>query len=218
MSPTDPYGGPMSSTPATRLPAARRRRQLLDVARDAFAVRGFHSTSMEDVADAAGVTKPVLYQHWTSKRELYLELLQDVGEQLIEAITAATLEAATPRLRVEEGFAAYFGWVAANTNSFRLLFGSGARRDDEFARTVRRVEERIADVVAGLIDADIEEDHRRQLAFAVVGLAEGVSRSVVTGLEDGEEIRPGAPAFDSRVLARRMAELSWAGLRGIHRD
>ena len=64
--------------PASRLPAARRRRQLLDVALELFAARGYHTTSMNDIAEAAGVTKPVLYQHFRSKRELYLELLEDV--------------------------------------------------------------------------------------------------------------------------------------------
>jgi AcrR family transcriptional regulator len=68
---------------ATRLPAARRRRQLLDVAQEVFASRGFHATSMDEVAEAAGVTKPVLYQHFDSKRRLYQELLEDVGQQLL---------------------------------------------------------------------------------------------------------------------------------------
>jgi AcrR family transcriptional regulator len=201
-----------------RLPAAERRRQLLDVAHDAFAEHGFHRTSMGEIAEAAGVTKPVLYQHWISKRALYLELLEDVGAQLMDAITAATAAATGPRLQVEAGFAAYFGWVAANTSSFRLLFGSGARRDDEFAVAVRRVEESIAGVIALLIEADIDDEHRRQLAFAVVGLAEGVSRSVVSGLEGDGEGAAHPPAFDANVLARRMAQLAWAGLRGIHRD
>src|SRR5687768_4632909 len=70
----------------TRLPAARRRQQLLDVALGVFAERGFHPTSMNDLAEAAGVTKPVLYQHFGSKRELYLELLDDVGTRLRTAI------------------------------------------------------------------------------------------------------------------------------------
>ena len=82
----DPGRGP-------RLPAAERRRQLLDVALEAFAANGFHVTSMDDIAEAAGVTKPVLYQHFRSKRALYLELLDDVGARLMEAITKAT---ATP--------------------------------------------------------------------------------------------------------------------------
>src|SRR5437764_485619 len=64
-----------------RLPAVQRRRQLLDVSLEVFAGRGFHAASMAEVAQAAGVTKPVLYQHFGSKRELYLELLDDVGQR-----------------------------------------------------------------------------------------------------------------------------------------
>ena len=82
---------------AARLPAPRRRRQLLDVARQVFAESGFHPTSMNDIAEAAGVTKPVLYQHFGSKRELYLELLDDVGGQLADPIGKATVGGARAR-------------------------------------------------------------------------------------------------------------------------
>ncbi len=89
----------MGSTP--RLPAARRRRQLLDTARAVFAERGFHSTSMNDIADAAGVTKPVLYQHFSSKRDLFREVLEDVGGRLEETIAKAAAGAPGPREQVE---------------------------------------------------------------------------------------------------------------------
>src|SRR2546425_6955161 len=114
---------------ASRLPAPRRRRQLLDVAIDVFAAHGFHSTSMEDIADAAGVTKPVLYQHFSSKRELYLELLDDVGRRLMDLIAKAVAAALGPREQVEAGFASYFQFAADHQSAFNLLFGSGARRD-----------------------------------------------------------------------------------------
>src|SRR6478735_3921659 len=120
----------------SRLPAARRRRQLLDVALDVFARNGFHQTSMEDVADAAGVTKPVLYQHFASKRELYLELLEDVGGQMMVAVAKAVATARGPHDQVEAGFAAYFRFVAEHEDAFKLLFGGGARRDEEFADAV----------------------------------------------------------------------------------
>src|SRR3546814_2702440 len=71
---------------SSRLPAARRREQLLEVALHVFASRGFHQTSMNDVAEAAGVTKPVVYQHFTSKRALYLELLELVSRRLMASI------------------------------------------------------------------------------------------------------------------------------------
>jgi AcrR family transcriptional regulator len=178
------------------------------VALDRFSQTGLHGTSMEQIAEAAGVTKPVLYQHFGSKRALYLELLEDVGSQLMEAITKATAEAVGPRQQVEGGFAAYFHYVAYRQSAFRLLFSEGTRRDDEFSEAVRRVEESIAGAVAGLIEADIDEVHRSQLAYAIVGMAEGVSRS---------ELASGQMA-DPDALARRMAELAWAGLRGIRRD
>ena len=70
-----------------RMPAAERREQLLAVALDVFAREGYHQTSMNDVAEAAGITKPVLYQHFESKRELYLALIEDAGARMLEVIT-----------------------------------------------------------------------------------------------------------------------------------
>src|SRR6058998_2284404 len=183
----------------SRLPAARRRRQLLDVALDVFAQKGFHQTSMEEVADAAGVTKPVLYQHFGSKRELYLELLDDVGGRLMATISAAVAPAEGPRQQVHAGFLAYFRFVAEHESAFQLLFGSGARRDDEFADAVRKVETSIAESIAPLIEADIDEEHRRTLAHGLVGLAEGTGRHwVANGLD-----------LDPEVVSRRIAEVAW---------
>jgi AcrR family transcriptional regulator len=193
----------MTDLPPTRLPAAKRRRQLLDVALVRFAAGGFHATSMDDIAEGAGVTKPVLYQHFRSKRQLYLELLDDVGTQLMEAIAKATAEAGGPRAQVEAGFAAYVRFMADRPEAFPLLFGSGARRDREFADAVRRVEDSIAEAVAALIEADIDEDHRRVLAAAIVGMSEGVLRR-------GSDV-------DQELLVRQMAELAWGGLRGVRR-
>lgn len=190
-----------------RLPAAERRRQLFDVALGVFATRGFHATSMDDVAEAAGVTKPVLYQHFRSKRKLYLELLEDVGNQLMDLIAKATAEAEGPRQQVEAGFTAYFRFVADHEAAFSLLFGSGGRRDGEFADVVLRVEATIAEAIAALIEADIDPEHRTVLAHGIVGLAEGAGRHWVAHDLD----------LDPEILARQVADLAWAGLRMVHR-
>lgn len=196
------------STPL-RLPAAQRRRQLLDVALDQFAARGFHATSMVEIAAAAGVTKPVLYQHFTSKRQLYLELLDDVGTQLMDAIGKATAGARGPHAQVEAGFRAYVDFMNARRQAFPLLFGSGARRDPEFAEAVRRVEASIALALADLIDADVDTAHRRVLATAIVGMAEGVLRQWIDG-DVGDAVPPD-------VLVGQMSDLAWGGLRGVKR-
>ncbi len=191
---------------AERLPAEQRRRQLLDVALVTFAERGFHPTSMNDVAEAAGVTKPVLYQHFTSKRHLYLQLLDDVGSRLQAAIGKATAGAEGPRRQVEAGFRAYFCFVAADHAAFRVLFGGGTRRDEEFAERINRVEEQVADTIAPLIDvAGITPERQRLLAHGLVALAEGTSRHWA---EQG--FRP-----DPEELAEQVAELAWVGLRGV---
>ena len=128
-----------STATARRLTAPARREQLLDVALEVFARSGYHGTSMNDVAEAAGVTKPVLYQHFESKRELYQALLDEVGARLLGAITAATAATTDGRAQTERGFQAYFRWVADDHDAFLLLYGGGARRDEEYARAVRRV-------------------------------------------------------------------------------
>jgi AcrR family transcriptional regulator len=206
-----------SRPPSSRLPAARRRRQLLDVAVDVFAERGFHGTSMDEVAEAAGVTKPVLYQHFDSKRELFVELLDDVGSHLVQAVTAAVGGATGPRQRVEAGFEAYFDFVTQQTNAFRILFGGGARRDEEFNDAVRRVEDVIAAAIATLIEADISDDHRQLLAYGIVGLAEVSSRQWASS-RHVDELDDDERATEATRLARRVSQLAWAGLRGVHRD
>jgi len=191
-----------------RLHASARREQLLDVALEVFARAGYHGASMNDVAEAAGVTKPVLYQHFESKRELYQALLDEVGARLLQAIGSATTATTDGREQTERGFRAYFRWVAEDHDAFRLLYGSGSRRDEEFNQAVRRVTAGAAVAIAPLIAVDIDDEHRLTLAHALVGLAEGASRRLV---ERGE-------SFDPDVLARQISDLAWAGLRGVGRQ
>ena len=202
-------------TGTKRLPADRRREQLLDVALTLFAERGLNATTMDDIAEAAGVTKPLLYQHFDSKRALYLELVDSVARTMLEAIGKAVAAAPGPRQQVEGGFAAYFNLVVTRSDAFNLLFGSNVPNDPELSRAVRQVEESIAEVVGALIDAGLDEDHRRLLAHAVVGMAEGASRHF---LENRVPTDGPADASEAHRLAARLADLAWAGLRSVHRD
>jgi AcrR family transcriptional regulator len=150
----------------------------------------------------------VLYQHFASKRELYLELLDDVGTRLIDAVVAATRAADDPHQQVEAGFRAYFGFVAGHANAFRLLFGGARQPDEECVAVAERVEQVMADIIAGLIDVDLDPEHRRLLGHAVVGLAEATSREWVR-----QDMRP-----DAGLLARWIADAAWSGLRGLRPD
>jgi AcrR family transcriptional regulator len=186
---------------------------LLDVALDRFAANGFHDTSMEEIAEAAGVTKPVLYQHFGSKRTLYLELLETVGQELLQEVRASAAAETHPYQRVLGGFRAYFRFVCERTTGFQLLFGRGARQSDEFADAVRSLEASVAATIAAFIDADIDDDHRDLLGHAIVGLAEVTGRLWVSRHEAGDH--PTLDRAEAEVLAVRLADLAWAGLRGL---
>ena len=192
-----------------RLPADQRRRQLLDIACGVFAQYGFHASAMDDIAAAAGVTKPVLYQHFASKRALFVEVLRDVGGRLLAELATATEAATTGRERVEAGFRAYFRFVTENEAAFRVLFGAAARNDDEFAVVVDQVLDEVADAISMLIEIEGTRAHRRVLAHAVIGIAEATSRDALSG--DDNSVEPD-------VLAGWVAELAWFGLRGIRAE
>ncbi|MHB1533734.1 MAG: TetR/AcrR family transcriptional regulator [Acidimicrobiales bacterium] len=208
----------MSELRQARLPAAQRRTQLLEVALELFGARGFHLTAMDDIAEVAGVTKPVLYQHFASKQQLYRELIERVGGDLVEALAAAASAEASPSARVQAGFRAYFTFVCERTSAFELLFGGGAQRTEEFAEAIRAVEERAASTIAQFIDADIDDDHRELLGFAVVGAAEVASRQWVMRAEEAAGTPPDLDPAEGTLLANRLADVVWAGLRSLPGD
>lgn len=195
------------SITSSRLSAAERREQLLGVALRVFAQKGFHNSSMNDVADAAGVTKPVLYQHFDSKRALYIAALEAVGETMIAAIKRATANAASGREKTTAGMIAYFRWVMDDPDAFMLLFGSGTRRDEEFAAVSMRIEKTTAEMIAPLIAADVDAEQQRIIAHALIGMSEGASRHLI---QRGEQ-------FDPESVGEQLATLAWAGLRSIGR-
>ena len=192
-----------------RLPADQRRLQLLEVARDRFAEQGFHATSMDEIAESAGVTKPVLYQHFPSKRALYVELLESTGAELLTTLADATGRAGSARDRVEMGFRAYFDFALGNRSAFRLLLSTAIRSDPEFARIVEEILDAAAETIATLIEIPAPDAQRQMLANAIVGMAESVGLRV---LRD-----PGA-VVDGDQLAKWISELAWFGLRGVRTD
>jgi AcrR family transcriptional regulator len=210
---------PPSGSGGRRLTADARRRQLFEVALTLFAEHGYPSTTMDDIAEAAGVTKPLVYQHFESKRALYLELMDVFSGELVTRIVKATASAQGPRQQVELGFAAYFELMVDNEKAFRLLYGRDAPDDHELGAALRRVEETIAEAIDPLIDAGLEPTHRRLLAHAVVGMAEGASRH---WLDARRQLPAGWGSAEqdqgeAATLAAQLADFAWAGLRQVHR-
>jgi AcrR family transcriptional regulator len=191
-----------------------RRGRLLSVARDIFAERGYQATTMDDVAAAAGFTKPILYQHFASKESLYNEIVQVTSQQLADALRKSTERATSPREKVESAFHAFFEIVVNETSAFRLLFLQppvGQPRSE-----LRIVETRMTTFIEEQLTLSADVSVRRQIAAAIVGMAEGAA----TAWLFQQEAR-GWPEVEGEEVARlasRTASLAWGGLRLVGTD
>ncbi len=205
-----------------RLGAPQRRVQLVAAAQRLFAERGYRATTMEDIANAGGVTKPLLYQHFESKRALYLELVQQVSIELLDALRAAHREAGGPREMTENGYRAYFELIVTHEDAFRLVFGRSAPEDPELSQAARQVETAVLDVIESSMPEQLAPEHRRLLAYSIVGMAEGGTRFWVEWSKNkakaiGQDKIVTSPE-DVRLLAERVSRVAWAGLRSIGPD
>src|SRR5438445_6472906 len=107
---------------SSRLPRHERRRQLLDAALEVFVSQGYHAAAMDDIAERAGVSKPVLYQHFPGKLELYLALLDESVVTLLDTVRDALRSNQDPKQRVAATFGAYFEYVGGKGQAYRLVF------------------------------------------------------------------------------------------------
>jgi AcrR family transcriptional regulator len=186
-----------------RLRAAERRAQLLGVARRLFARDGYRGASMESIAEAAGVTKPVLYQHFSSKRALYEALLASELGRLTEELETAFSQAEDNGERLRRGFGAYLAFVDRHEDAFRLLFTEALGLDADFQEQVAAFRHWVAGRVATIIaaEAGLAAPRARALAAAIVGMAEGAAAWWL------DERRP----LEAGELADELAGLAWKG-------
>jgi AcrR family transcriptional regulator len=191
-----------------------RRELLLGVAKKIFAERGFQSATMDDIAREAGFTKPILYQYFESKTDLYHEIVADTARTLIDKLANAVAIAETPRAKIEVAFRVYFDMVVGETDAFRILFIHS--HEGSTAGDLRNVELTLVSFVEPFIDISISKEHRRQLAAGVVGIAEGAA--VVWLVQQEAKGWPPVDPEESGLLASRIATLAWGGLRAVQRD
>jgi AcrR family transcriptional regulator len=178
MPPSRPVPVPPAARRTSRLPRGARRVQLLNAAQEVFVAQGFHAAAMDDIADRAGVSKPVLYQHFPGKRELYLALLEQQVDELTERVRQAMAGTEDNRERVHGAVGAYYAFIDAEGEAFRLVFESDLRNDAEVRRVVDRgtwaCTEAIAEVIAG--DTGVDQERALLLASGLSGLFESSAR------------------------------------------
>jgi len=196
------------SSRAARLPRDQRRAQLLDAANEVFTSKGYHAAAMDDIAEAAGVSKPVLYQHFPSKLDLYLALLDSSCERLVEIVTEALASTDHNADRVVATMGAFYEFVSSSAGEFRFVFESDLTGEGRVQQRLWRVNDEIADAIAAVISDDtaLPGAESKLLAISLVGIAQVSARYWVSG--DSAKI----PLDEAKQL---VSSLAWRGISGF---
>ncbi|TDC17060.1 TetR/AcrR family transcriptional regulator [Actinomadura bangladeshensis] len=204
----------MTATPdarprGTRLPRLARRRQLLGAAQEVFVAQGYHAAAMDEIAERAGVSKPVLYQHFPGKLELYLALLDEHAENLVKIVREALESTTDNKLRVQASMQAFYDFVAGDGEAYRLVFESDLRNVAPVRARVDRANQQCAEMIAQVIAEDTgaaaEEAHL--LGMGLVGMAEVSARFWLS------QHRTIPKDTAEKIIAR----LAWRGISGFPR-
>jgi AcrR family transcriptional regulator len=195
---------------SSRLPRHERRRQLLDAARDVFVSQGYHAAAMDEIAERAGVSKPVLYQHFPGKLELYLALLDESMDALVETVRGALGSTGDNKQRVAATFSAYFEYVAGEGEAFRLVFESDLGNEAAVRAKLERGQLECAELVSQVVsqDAGLDEDEAHLLSVGMVGLAQVTARYWLSTQD----------RIPREAAEQLVARLAWRGISGWPRS
>ena len=198
-----------------RLTAPERRAALLAAALDVFAAQGYHGASIDDVARAAGVSKALVFQHFSSKRELHEELLAAHAEELFRRFRANAERGTTGEERLRGGVDAFFSFVEEHADAWRALFRDQA--DPELRPVIDRLQEQAVGVMDALALAEpggprpLPGESEEQFAMAIEMHSRLLS-GAVQGLANWWLEHPEVPRA---ALVDRVVEFCWIGLERL---
>lgn len=189
---------------STRLPRDERRRQLLQAAHDVFVANGYHGAAMDEIAETAHVSKPVLYQHFPGKRELYLALLDNHLASLTERLVSALNSTSDNKQRVHATMHAYFEFIAKDDQAHRMVFESDLANDPDVSARLETFNAKYADAIAKVIAEDTKLSHQEAtlLGRALAGMAQVSARY---WLETDKDL-------DLELASELIYRLAWRGI------
>jgi AcrR family transcriptional regulator len=194
--------------------AEERRAGILDAALAVFSARGFHSSSIDDIAREAGISKALIYEHFESKQGLYADLLErnanELFERLASALAGVGVESGAARLAT--GLDAFFSFVEERRDAWRILFRDVV--DPETSAVLGRMVEQVTAVVAALIAQDpgaqVRDEDNEQGIRVLAQMLVGAVQSVANWWAEHPEV--------AREHAVEMVlDFAWVGLDRLSR-
>jgi AcrR family transcriptional regulator len=204
----------LSTEPRKRLTGEERRAAILDAALSVFADRGYHSSSIDDIAREGGVSKALIYEHFASKQDLYAELLEQHAGVLFSSLSEAISEAGrSAPARLEVGFDAFYRFVEEHRGAWLMLFREAT--DPEAVAVLDRITAEVTSFVASVIaedpgarrsdDDSVTREHGVQV---IAQLLVGAVQSLATWWSDHQELPR------ERIVEMTM-DVAWLGLQRV---
>jgi len=173
----------MATEPHTRLARADRMEQTLFAAHDLFAERGYAAVKMDEIAASVGVTKPLLYNYFGNKEQLYITCMERAGDSLTATVAEAVGATASPGDALGAGVRAFFAFLDSDRAAWAVLFDETLPRGGEVADRVADYRGRIVELVSGSMLAQLPQERRdaarieiEALSTALLGAAEALAR------------------------------------------
>ncbi len=190
-----------------RLPRDERRAQLLTAALEVFTAAGYHQAAMDEIADRAKVSKPVLYQHFPSKLDLYLAVLDLHIDSLVFDIQKAIASTSDNADRVRATVDAYFSFINDEGEAFRLLFESDMAVEPQVRERLNRMTYDCAAAVSAVISLDtgLAKEASMMLAVGLIGTTQTAARHWLE--RDGK--------INREIAGELVSNLLWRGISGF---
>ena len=199
--------------PRKRLSAEQRRSAILDAALAVFSGNGYHASSIDEIAQGAGISKALIYEHFPSKRDLHVSLLERHVQEIVERLAASADTPEPGEVRLRAGVDAFLAYVEERRDAFQLIFRDALEAD--VAEVLTRLQLQATLAIADLIAAEpVPRDPRETAAerkLNVEMLAQQLS-GAVQSLAIWWEQHPEVPR--ERLVESVMA-FAWVGLGGL---
>jgi AcrR family transcriptional regulator len=191
--------------PRRRMPGPLRREAILAAAEEVFARRGYHGAALEDIAQAAGISKALIYEHFASKRDLHASLLEAHVEELFRRLQAGAAPGQPGEERLRRGIDAFLSFVEEHREAWRALFRDAA--DPEVGDVIERVQAQATAVIAALIAADPDAPREREQDIEMhAALLSGAVQSLANWWHDHQDV-------PREALVDRTMDFCWVGIR-----
>ncbi|MFF5985744.1 TetR/AcrR family transcriptional regulator [Prauserella flavalba] len=197
---------------AKRLPRAVREKQILDAAVAVFSRHGYHSASMDEISDVAGVSKPMIYSYLGAKEDLFLHCIRREAGRMLQAVQAGIKPDVPPDMQLWHGLRSFYGFVAEYRESWTVLHRQALTVGGPFAGEVDALRSRAIELVSGLVvSAGARKGLAEQAEFSGEGLAAalvGAAESLADWWLDHSDVSDG-------VLASWLMNLIWLGFNDL---